>query len=556
VASTIDPGAILSQLLSSYMKLPLVQKIAFPVLIFGAVAGVILVSKWANHPEYAVLFSDLEAADASAVVERLKSQKIAYELRGDGGTIAVAPPEMVHELRITLASEGVPKGGKVGFEIFDSTSIGTTTFVEKLKFMRALQGELERTISSLEAVSSARVHITMPEKTVFAKSGSEPTASVMLRLRAGGQLEKQQAVGIMNLVAGSVEGLKRENVTIIDVYGNILSPREDNEESEGIDANRLQYQREIEKGFVQRVEQMLNKILGPGKAIARVTADMDFTQSEREEESFDPGGQVLRSEKTSEEGAGESQRGGVTGVASNLSNDPALITPQTAQKDAAQRREAVKNYEVSRAVTKLSSPRGKLVRLSVAVLVDGTYEAAQPSASGGAAAAAAAPAKVFKALEPDVMRRLESLVKSAVGYDSARGDTLTVENIQFFVPDSDMAEAMDQKASQDMIFNIISKGIPILFILLFFFVVVRPLVKFLITPTEAEVDLTRLLPTGIDDLENELEQERSKATIPTMEPTVDLEQLEELMAENSRVVKDNPGQAALLIRYWLNDGRL
>lgn len=556
MASTIDPSAILSQLLNSYMKLPLVQKIAFPVLIFGAVAGVILVSKWANHPEYAVLFSDLEPADASAVVERLKSQKIAYELRGDGGTIAIAPPEMVHELRITLASEGVPKGGKVGFEIFDSTSIGTTTFVEKLKFMRALQGELERTISSLEAVSSARVHITMPEKTVFAKSGSEPTASVMLRLRAGGQLEKQQAAGIMNLVAGSVEGLKRENVTIIDVYGNILSPREEDEDSEGIDANRLQYQREIEKGFVQRVEQMLNKILGPGKAIARVTADMDFTQSEREEESFDPGGQVLRSEKTSEEGAGESQRGGVTGVASNLSNDPALITPQTAQKDAAQRREAVKNYEVSRAVTKLSSPRGKLVRLSVAVLVDGTYENASAPSAGGAAGATAAPAKVFKALEPDVMRRIESVVKSAVGYDSARGDTLTVENIQFFVPDSDMAEAMDQKASQDMIFNVISKGIPILFILLFFFVVVRPLVKFLITPTEAEVDLSRLLPTGIDDLENELEQERSKATIPTMEPTVDLEQLEELMAENSRVVKDNPGQAALLIRYWLNDGRL
>lgn len=557
MASTIDPSAIFSQLLSSYMKLPLVQKIAFPVLIFGAVAGVILVSKWANHPEYAVLFSDLEAADASAVVERLKSQKISYELRGDGGTIAIAPPEMVHELRISLASEGVPKGGKVGFEIFDSTSIGTTTFVEKLKFMRALQGELERTISSLDAVSSARVHITMPEKTVFAKSGSEPTASVMLRLRAGGQLEKPQSLGIMNLVAGSVEGLKRENVTIIDVYGNLLSPREEDEESEGIDANRLTYQREVERGFVQRVEQMLNKILGPGKAIARVTADMDFTQSEREEESFDPGGQVLRSEKTSEEGAGESQRGGVTGVASNLSNDPALITPQTAQKDAAQRREAVKNYEVSRAVTKLSSPRGKLVRLSVAVLVDGTYEAVSATTTAGASnAAEAAPAKAFKPLEPDVMRRIEAVVKSAVGYDSARGDTLTVENIQFFVPDSDMAEAMDQKASQDMIFNMISKGIPVLFILLFFFVVVRPLVKFLITPTEAEVDLTRLLPTGIDELESELEQERSKASIPTMEPTVDLEQLEELMAENSRVVKDNPGQAALLIRYWLNDGRL
>jgi flagellar M-ring protein FliF len=154
------------------------------------------------------------------------------------------------------------------------------------------------------------------------------------------------------------------------------------------------------------------------------------------------------------------------------------------------------------------------------------------------------------------MSQIESVVKSAVGYDASRGDNVTVENIQFFAPDSNLSEELDKKATQDMIFNGIFRVGPILFLLLFFLVIVRPLVRFLITPTDAEVDLTRLLPTGIEDLENELDAERSKASLPAFENSVDLEQLEELMAENSRIVKENPQQAALLIRYWLNDGRL
>ncbi len=550
MASAFDPGAILGQFAANFMKLPLSQKILFPVLIVGTVWGIVFVSNWATQPDYAVLFSDLEAADASAVMDKLKSQKIKYELRGDGGTIAISPPEMVHELRMSLAGEGLPKGGKVGFELFDASSLGATSFVERLKFIRATQGELERTISSLDNVASARVHITQPERTVFAKRSSEATASVMLKLR-NGELEAKQVKGIANLVAGSVEGLKIENVSIVDIYGNLLSEKIQNKDNEmTVDADRIQYQNQVEQSYAQRIEQMLSKVVGPGKVIARVAADLDFSVSEREEESFDPGGAVARSEKIIEEGSGASARGGIPGVVSNLTDAQNLPNADAAGSNSA-RRESVKNYEVSRAVSKTVLPRGKLTKLSVAVLVDGTYESVQGSGTEEN------PAKpTYKALSAEMLQQIEGVAKSAVGFDVARGDSLTVENIQFQVADQDMAEALDAKASQDFIFNVISKIVPAIFIILFFLMVVRPLVKFMITPTEAEIDLSRLLPTGIEELEQELKQEK-KAVVPvTVETNVDIAQLEGLMAENSKIVKDNPTQAALLIRYWLNDGSI
>jgi flagellar M-ring protein FliF len=550
VASAFDPGAILGQFAANFMKLPLSQKILFPVLIVGTVWGIVFVSNWATQPDYAVLFSDLEGADASAVMDKLKSQKIKYEIRGDGGTIAISPPEMVHELRMSLAGDGLPKGGKVGFELFDASSLGATSFVERLKFLRATQGELERTISSLENVASVRVHITQPEKTVFAKRSNEATASVMLKLR-NGELDAKQIKGISHLVAGSVEGLKIENVNIVDIYGNLLSEKIQNRDSElTIDADRIQYQNQVEQSYAQRIEQMISKVVGPGKVIARVAADLDFSVSEREEESFDPGGAVARSEKIIEEGSGSGARGGIPGVVSNLTDSQNLPNADAAGSNSA-RKESVRNFEVSRAVSKTVLPRGKLTKLSVAVLVDGTYEAVAGSASADAAAK-----PQYKPLSAEMLQQIEGVAKSAVGFDVARGDSLTVENIQFQIADADMAEALDSKASQDFIFNVISKVVPGLFIILFFLMVVRPLVKFMITPTEAEIDLSRLLPTGIEELEQELKQEK-KAVVPvTVETNVDIAQLENLMAENSKIVKDNPTQAALLIRYWLNDGAI
>ncbi len=565
MATNFDPSAILGQATAGFMKLPLLQKILFPLILVGSVVGIIFVSKWANSPDYSVLYSDLSPADAAVVVEKLKAQKIKYELRADGGTIAVAPPEVVHELRMSLAADGVPKGGTIGFELLDQTSnLGATVFTERLKFLRALQGELERTIGSLDSISSVRVHITQPEKTVFARQATQPTASVMLKIRPGAELDKKQVKGIANLVAGSVEGLKTENVSIVDVFGNLLTVGND-EASQGIEgeANRIQFQREIEKGYIQRIEQMLQKVLGPGKVVARVTADLDFTSNEREEESYDPTGQVVRSERSVSEGAGgAAQRGGVPGVVSNLQADPNILQNKDSS-DNANRRENVKNYEVSRAVVKTSSPRGRLSRLSVAVLVDGNYDVVGDGPEAK---------KSFKPLDSEVISRIESIVKGAVGFDSSRGDVITVENIPFFELGDEAVADLKAKANYDIINVALLRGIPILAVLLFFMIVVRPLVKFLVTPTEAEVDLARLLPTGLKELESELESEREQrdgvvvstggalgsqsSAVMSADGVVDLEKLEELIAENSRMVKDNPQQAALLIRYWLNEGRL
>ncbi len=554
MAFSLDPSAILGQVTERYMKLPLVQKIMFPLLVIGSVMGIVFVSSWANRPDYAVLYADLEQADASAVIEKLKQSKIKYEVRGDGRTIAITPAEMIPELRISLAGEGVPKQGSVGFDILREPKLGLTDEQQKAIYIAAIQGEMERTIESIEAVAVARVHITQPEKSVFSKKNIETTASVLLKLKVGGELDKKQIKGIANLVAGGISGLKPENVNIVDTHGNLLTPKEDSADALGLEATQLQYQREIERGYVQRVEQMLAKIIGTDKVIARVTADLDFSSNEREEESYDPAGQVLRSERTIDEGSGTTQRGGVAGVVTNLTNDPNLLTPSSAGNESSSRREAVKNYEVTRAVSKVSSPRGKLSRLSVAVLVDGTYEAAE--GTDPKLASDPKTPKVFKPLAPEVLSRIEGVVKSAVGFDASRGDSLTVENIPFFTSDLDFSEALKGQAMMSTVFTVLRQAGPFVFLLLFFLIIVRPLVKFLVTPTEAEVDLSRLLPTGINELEAELDAERAKAQIPAFEPAVDLEQLEELMAENSRIVKENPQQAALLIRYWLNDGRL
>lgn len=551
--ASFDPGAVFSQLLASYFRLPLVQRIVFPLLIIGSVAGIIAISQWAGRPEYSVLFSELEPADSAAVVERLRSQNIAYELRAEGKTIAVSPPSIVHELRITLSADGIPKHGSVGFELFDSTALGATTFDEKVKWVRARQGELERTIGAIDAIATSRVHISEPEKSIYAKGGSEPTASVLIKLRPGKELSKAQTKGIMNLVAGSVDGLKAENVSIVDTYGNLLSPREDEREGDfSAEATRIQYQHELEQGYVRRVEQMLAKVLGPGKVIARVTAEVDYTSNEREEESFEPGGQVVRSERSVMEGtAASAARGGVPGVVSNLSNDPKLLAPQQGGGEEGQgkRNEIVKNYEVSRAVTKSSSPRGTLRRLSVAVLVDGTYEEVAEKAADGAE-----PQKkqVFRPLDSEKMGQIEDLVKNAVGFDVTRGDSVRVENLQFARMPDELVTALDSNLHQ-YLFVGGQIGVSILALVLLFGIVVRPIMGHLLTPNEAEVNLERLLPEGLKSLEEEMAVERNRARpiLPESDDSIDLEHLEALIADNSRVVRENPQQAALLIRYWL-----
>ena len=548
-----DFGAIFGQIVSLYTRLPLSQKIALPFLFIGSMMLIVFVSRWASRPDYTVLYSGLAEGDAASIVEKLKDDKIAYSIGDDGKTIRVSPPEVVHDLRLSLASAGLPKGGNHGFELLDNAKLGLTGFMERIAFLRGQQGELERTIQAIDAVKSVRVHITSPERSSFVKRDVLPTASVLLRLKPGSELTTLQVRGIANLVSNSVERLTPDNVTILDSKGNLLNEKRDEKDLGGADVTRLDYVKKLEGTYSKQIETMLAGVLGPGKAIARVTAEVDFSEQQREEESYDPGSRVARSERSIEEAAGGSAEGGVPGVMANLTNDPGLLTPPDSARSGNRRIESVRNYEVSRAVIKSVSAPGKLNRLSVAVLVDGQY---LPIA--GAAAVNGVVPKQYKALPAEMIQKIDNLVKQSVGFDGARGDIVTVENIRFFEPEETLESALETAETQAMIDQATSVVVPAILVLLFLWVVLRPIVRFLVNPTDAEVDLSRLLPAGIEELEAELEAERSKvSTMPELSsPSVDIEELEQLLQENSRVVKENPQQAALLIRYWLNEGRM
>lgn len=541
-----DLGAVISQLISLYARLPLAQKIGIPILIAGSVAVIIFVSRWGGRPDYALLYANLSEADAAAVVERLKERKVSFQLRNEGKTVDIAPASLVHEVRLELASANLPRGGGVGYEIFNESALGRTGFVEDVFFIRALQGELERTIQAIDAVQTVRVHITKPKRSVFVKRDELPTASVLVRLKAGMELDAGQVRGIVNLVANGVERMTPENVSVIDSRGRLLNEKAEGPENELADATRLQFQKSLENSMSKRIEAMLSEILGPGRAVATVNASLDFARFEKEEESYDPGGVVTRSERSVEESAGLGAEGGVPGVISNLTNSPELLKAPDSSKSGNLRKEQIKNFEVSRAVSRTVSSPGQIVRLSVAVLVDGKH----------GAPAEGSEEKVYEPLPAETMEKIEKLVKQTVGFDAARGDIVTVENIQFFEPDAALEELLAADASMDSVWKGVIWAGPVVVALLFFLMVVRPLVKFLTAPTGASVDLTRLLPQGVEELRGELESERTRAPgLPGGMSSTDIEELEELLAENSRFVKENPEKAAMLIRYWLNEGR-
>jgi flagellar M-ring protein FliF len=499
-----------------------------------------------------VLFSNLRGNSAASVIQQLKDKKIAYTLQDNGQTVLVAPPSIINELRLELASNGIPSNGSIGFEVFKESSFGRTGFVEKIMGVQALQGELERTIASISAVQSVRVHITKPDRSVFVSKDILPTASVFLDLKAGGGLEKKQIKGITNLVANAVEGLVPENITIVDEQGNQLSYKAD-AELDGLDISRFDYQKKLEQTYEKRIESMLSGILGDGKAIARVTAELDFNKVEKEEEVYDPASKVTRSERLlSDKMPGAEEVGGVSGVMSNLQNQQGLLKAPDGQ-NAVGRKESIVNYEISRSISRTKAQLGRLSRLSVAVLVDGNY-----------IAPAGAEESEYKPLSAEMIKQIENLVKQSVGYDSARGDMVTVENIRFIEPVGGSSLAgtkagmnFDWK-NKTFLMELGQVVVPLLISLLFFVFMVRPLVKTLLAkPTDADVDLSRLLPSGIQELEAELEAERKKLSTSVESNEVgaiDIEELEGLIEGNAKMVKENPQQTALLIRHWLNEG--
>jgi flagellar M-ring protein FliF len=399
-----------------WAKFSLMARVGIAAGALMAVGALVFATSVPREPKRAVLFSNLSDDDAARIVDKLRAANIPYSF-GPDGTSLLVPEATVHETRLMLASEGLPSGGGVGFEVFDQQRFGESEFAEQVKYHRALEGELARTISHLAGVKGARVHLVLPARSLFAGNEESASASVVVHLVPGWKMRDDQVKGIVHLVAASVRGLDPEHVTLVDGEGRTLGR---GSHDEGALANEADaYRREIEKGKERAAQQMLDTTLGNGKSMVRVAAAVSFTREEVTEETYDPQTIAQRSMQITEErdGAGNRVVSGVPGTPSNL---PGGETASSAPGGggAVTRRSETRNYEVSKVLRRAVEPIGRVTGMQVAVVVDGRYRGTGDK-------------RKFEALGKDELDRIQHLVAGAIGIDEKRGDRIVVECIAF-----------------------------------------------------------------------------------------------------------------------------
>ena len=366
------------------------QKVLLGAVATASVISVAVFSLWLQKEDSAVLFTNLTPVDASAALAELAKQDINAELTNGGSTILV-PETAVHRLRVDLAAKGVPASGTVGFEIFDGKQYGLTEFLQNVNFKRALEGELTKSIESLQGIQSARVHLVLPKPSIFKKLAVPATASVVLSMGSGARLGENQINGIQSLVSGSVENLETGSVTVIDQHGKVLSTAMADDET-GRSESQLALRKEVEGYLGEKASSMLDGVLGSGRSIVRVNAALNFEKIDKEREIFDPAATVVRSEVRREE------TNPTTGGANENSTT---------------------NYEINRTVEHIVGHTGRIKTLSVAVFVDGTYETSEDGVS------------TYQPLGEDELVQLRRVVQTAIGLNSVRGDQIEVVNMQF-----------------------------------------------------------------------------------------------------------------------------
>ncbi|MGC2949218.1 flagellar basal-body MS-ring/collar protein FliF [Burkholderia ambifaria] len=402
-------------------KLPFVIAVAF------AIAAITALVLWSRAPDYRVLYSNLSDRDGGAIIAALQQANVPYKFADAGGAILV-PSNQVHETRLKLAALGLPKGGSVGFELMDNQKFGISQFAEQVNYQRALEGELQRTIESINAVRGARVHLAIPKPSVFVRDKEAPSASVFVDLYPGRVLDEGQVQAITRMVSSGVPDMPAKNVTIVDQDGNLLTQTSS---ASGLDASQLKYVQQVERNTQKRIDAILAPIFGTGNARSQVSADIDFSKLEQTSESYGPNGTpqqaAIRSQQTSS--ATELAQGGASGVPGALSNTPpqpasAPIVAGNGQNGAqstpvSDRKDQTTNYELDKTIRHVEQPMGNVKRLSVAVVVN--Y---QPVADAKGHV-------TMQPLPPPKLAQVEQLVKDAMGYDEKRGDSVNVVNSAF-----------------------------------------------------------------------------------------------------------------------------
>ncbi len=368
-----------------------------------------------------LLYSGLDLDDAGRIMQRLDQIGVPYEVKGNGAMI-FAPKDQTLRLRMDLAGEGLPSGGSVGYEIFDNTDmLGTTSFVQNINRLRALEGELSRTIASLKTVNSARVHLVLPERSLFGKDKREPTASIMISGRTG-QMSASQVQAIQNLVASAVPSLSPNHISIIDQQGNLLASASGEDTQAAFAASLEERTASFQRHTQRQVEEIVSRIVGPDKVRVQVNAEIDFNRVVLQSETYDPESQVARSTQTIEESANDSEKAQSEGVSvtNNLpETDAASGADATKSSSNSNRTEETVNFEISRTTKTETQEAGQVKHLSVAVAIDGTYMQAADGSQD------------YQPRTQEEMDRITALVRSTIGYNEERGDTLEVLNLQF-----------------------------------------------------------------------------------------------------------------------------
>jgi flagellar M-ring protein FliF len=496
-------------------------------------------------PQMAPVFTDLSTEDSAAIVKDLERQAIPYELKNDGAIILV-PRDKLTRVRMKLAEGGLPKGGGVGYEIFDkSDTLGATSFVQNINHLRALEGELARTIKAIDRVQAARVHLVLPERPLFSRDKIEPSASIVLRVR--GTLEPQQIRAIRHLAASAVNGLKPQRVSIVDESGNLLADgAADGVAGSGADGQERQAS--FERRLREQIESIVSQVVGPGRARVQLSAEFDDNPITETFDKFDPEGRVLRSSQTREESAASDSKEGQVTVGNELPNAQAN-QPGQGGRDTSKKSEEITNYEISRSTKTEVTEGGRVKRVSAAVLVDGSYGKNEKGET------------VYQPRTKEELDRIAALARTAMGFDQKRGDQLEVVNLRFAetqsvsIPEPTGLMAMLQFTKEDIMRGVELAVMAILALVVVLFVV-RPLVRRILTPEQQAPALPP--PTALDVAHAALTD--GTMPVPTSQTSkmIDMAQVQgqvhaESMQKVGELAERNPNETVAIVRQWLQD---
>lgn len=531
------------------------KKVAMMVVGAVIIAGLTSIVIWATKTRYEVLYTDLNRDDSKKIAILLEENKISYQLSNDSKTIRI-PEDMVNVWRLKLATQGVSFSGTVGYEVFDKQSFGTTSFVQKINRQRALEGELVKTISYIQGVKRARVHLSIPESSPFVSEKKPPSASVVLDLIDGVTLNEREIKGVASLISSSVDGMRPESVVILDGRGKKLSDNVGDSMTANT-ANRVALENKLNRQYEQQIEEILAKVVGAGKVVAKVAVQLDYTESVSTETSYDQENAAVLSEVSNSQAINGSRPSpqGIPGARSNLPGEqPQPGIPET--RNNVDKKLSTKNYNVPSKVTKSRNPVAGVKAVTAAVMIDGKQVPVVDAQGQAVLAEDGKAAMRYEAWSEADLANFSAIVSSTIGLNDKRGDKLVIKNMEFAQEDLAAAEALMRERENRELLKSLFKYLAVgLAISLFFFLVVRPFIQWITDNTVETVE--DFLPKTLEELERVQANQKLPGledALPQIEEKLNPEKIEGNMLREKIIslVEANPAKAAQIIHEMIH----